>query len=58
MPPTPDERKADRRQVKLDEVDRQVREGSLTVRKMTDEERAKYPPQPPQEPKSKRRSSR
>ena len=46
--PSPEERKADRRQVKLDEVDRQVREGSLTVRKMTDEERAKYPPQPPQ----------
>jgi hypothetical protein len=45
--PTPDERKADRRQVKLDEVDRQIREGGLTVRKMTEEERAKYPPQPP-----------
>ena len=50
--PTPDERKADRRQVKLDEVDRQVREGWLTVRKMTDEERAKYPPQPPRPKRS------
>ena len=52
MPPSPEERRADKRQEKLDEVERQVREGSLTVRKMTDEERAKYPP--PAEPRPKR----
>jgi len=53
-----EERRAERRKVKLDEVDRQVKEGSLTVRKMTDEERAQFPPQPPQPPRSKRGGTR
>jgi hypothetical protein len=44
---TPRERAEERRREKLEEVDRQVDSGSLTVRQMTDEERAKYPPPPP-----------
>lgn len=44
---TPRERAEARRQEKLEEVDKQVESGSLTVRQMTDEERAKYPPPPP-----------
>jgi hypothetical protein len=35
-----------RRQEKLDLVRQQVEEGSLTIRKMTPEERKKYPPRP------------
>jgi hypothetical protein len=53
-----EERRAERRKVKLDEVDKQVKEGSLTVRKMTDEERAKFPPRPPQPPRAKRGGAR
>jgi hypothetical protein len=52
--PSPEERRADRRQQKLDEVERQVRDGSLTVRKMTDEEREKYGPPREQPPRPKR----
>jgi hypothetical protein len=40
--------KADeKRQAKLDLVREQVESGSLVIRKMTDEERRRYPPQPP-----------
>jgi hypothetical protein len=46
---TPRERAEERRREKLAEVDRQVESGSLTVRQMTDEERAKYPPPKPRE---------
>lgn len=38
-------RQEKRRQEKLDAVKQQVEEGSLTIRKMTPEERKKYPPQ-------------
>jgi hypothetical protein len=37
------QRQEERRQEKLDEVRRQVESGSLTIRKMTPEERKAYP---------------
>lgn len=32
--------------MKLEDVRRQVKDGSLTIRKMTAEERKRYPPKP------------
>jgi anti-sigma28 factor (negative regulator of flagellin synthesis) len=46
---TQQERQADRRQAKLDEVQRQIESGSLKVRQMTDEERERNQPRPPKE---------
>jgi len=43
------ERAAEKRRVKLEEIRRQVKEGSLTIRKMTAQERARFPPRPPRE---------
>ena len=43
---TPQERQADRRRQKLEEVEKQIRAGSLVVRQMTDEERADNPARP------------
>jgi hypothetical protein len=40
------DRVAERRRVKLEEMERQLKEGSLTIRKMTAEERKRYPPRP------------
>jgi hypothetical protein len=40
------DRAAEKRRVKLEDVQRQVKEGSLTIRKMTPEERKRYPPKP------------
>ena len=40
------ERQADRRQAKLDEVQRQIEAGSLKVRQMTAEERERNQPRP------------
>jgi hypothetical protein len=40
------ERVAEKRREKLAEVRRQVREGSLTIRKMTAQERKRFPPRP------------
>jgi hypothetical protein len=40
------DRAAERRRLKLEDVERQVKEGSLTIRKMTREERKRYPPVP------------
>lgn len=37
------ERAAERRRVKLEDIRRQVKEGSLTIRKMTAAERRRYP---------------
>jgi hypothetical protein len=43
MPPkTQREREAEQRQMKLDRIQEQVDDGSLTIRKMTDEERARF----------------
>jgi hypothetical protein len=41
------DRVAEERQAKLQEIQRQIEAGSLTVRKMTAEERKRYPPRPP-----------
>jgi hypothetical protein len=47
MPPkTQREREAEQRQAKLDRIDEQVKDGSLVIRKMTDEERARFEPKP------------
>jgi hypothetical protein len=40
------DRAAERRRMKLEEIQRQVKDGSLTIRKMTAEERKRYPPRP------------
>jgi hypothetical protein len=48
------ERQADRRQAKLDEVQRQIDSGSLKVRQMTDEERERNQPRPPKPKQPKR----
>ena len=40
------ERAEERRQAKLETVREQVEDGSLVIRKMTDEERQRYPPRP------------
>jgi hypothetical protein len=52
--PTQRESAAESRQLKLDDLKRQIADGSLTVREMTEEERLQYPPRPP----SARRTSR
>jgi len=40
------ERAAENRRVKLAEVERQVKDGSLKIRKMTAKERKSFPPRP------------
>jgi hypothetical protein len=51
------DRAAERRRVKLEEIQQQVADGSLTIRKMTAEERKRYPPTPrsPRSAKGRRR---
>lgn len=49
------ERAAEKRRVKLEDVERQVKEGSLKIRKMTAAERKLYPPKPPRPPKAARK---
>ena len=46
---------AERRRVKLEEMERQLKEGSLTIRKMTAEERKRFPPRPAKPRKGNRR---
>jgi hypothetical protein len=50
---TPAERKEEARQAKLDEIREQVDDGRLVIRRMTKEERKRFPPKQ-QEPKRKR----
>jgi hypothetical protein len=38
------QRQEERRQAKLEEIERDVARGTLVIRKMTSAERAKYPP--------------
>ena len=45
------ERAEEQRQAKLDLMKEQVKAGTLVVRKMTDEERKKYPAKPNAKPK-------
>jgi hypothetical protein len=40
------DRAAERRRARLEEIQQQVKAGSLTIRKMTSEERKRYPPIP------------
>lgn len=40
------DRAAERRRVKLEEIQLQVKDGLLTIRKMTSAERKRYPPRP------------
>jgi hypothetical protein len=40
------ERAAEKRRAKLEDVQRQVDDGSLKIRKMTVEERKRFPPKP------------
>jgi hypothetical protein len=44
--PTQADRAAERRQAKLEEIQRQVKDGSLKIRKMTPEERKRFAPKP------------
>jgi len=37
------DRAAERRRLKLEEIERQVKDGSLRIRKMTPEEQQRYP---------------
>ena len=48
---TPAERREEKRRLALEEFERQKAEGSLVTRKMTAEERKKYPAKPPREPR-------
>ncbi|HLY47727.1 MAG TPA: hypothetical protein VKR21_00890 [Solirubrobacteraceae bacterium] len=49
------ERAEEKRAEKLEQVREAVESGSLVIRRMTDEERRRYPPRPPQPPRSGRR---
>ena len=49
---TPQERAEEKRRQKLEEMQEQIRSGSLVVRKMTPEERERNKPRPPR-PKRK-----
>lgn len=49
------ERAEEQRAAKLDLVREQVQNGSLVIRKMTDEERRRYPPRPAQNKRPGRR---
>jgi hypothetical protein len=43
------ERAEEKREEKLELVREQVKNGSLVIRQMTDEERRRYPPRPPRD---------
>ena len=49
------QRREERRQTQLDEIQEQIASGKLVVRQMTAEERAKFPPRPPKKTKQPRR---
>jgi len=51
------ERAEERRNLRLENVERQVEDGSLVIRPMTDEERKRYPPPDPDRQQRKRRWS-
>ena len=50
------DRVAERRREKLEEIRSQVKDGSLTIRKMTAEERERFPAKAAAEPRRKPRS--
>jgi hypothetical protein len=45
------ERAAEKRRVRLEEIRRQVKDGSLKIRKMTAQERRRFPPRPSKGPR-------
>ncbi len=45
------DRAAERRRVKLEDLQQQLKDGSLTIRKMTPAERKRYPPKPSTAPR-------
>ncbi|MGA7704943.1 MAG: hypothetical protein WB998_08620 [Solirubrobacteraceae bacterium] len=49
------DRAAARRTEKLEEIRSQVKNGSLTIRKMTPAERERYPQQPSRPPRGRRK---
>lgn len=49
------ERAEEQRAKRLEDVDRQVQDGHLTIRKMTAEERKKFPPPDPDRPQRPKR---
>ena len=51
---TAHERQEEKRQLKLEQIDEQVKEGKLVIRKMTKEERKKFPPREPAKPRRRR----
>ncbi len=51
------ERAEERRNLRLEDVERQVESGSLVIRPMTDEERERFPPLDPDQQPRKRRWS-
>jgi len=48
------ERAAEKRRVRLKEIRRQVKDGSLTIRKMTVKERRRFPARPSKKSKGSR----
>ena len=51
---TAHQRQEEKRQVKFAEIEEQIKEGKLVVRKMTAEERKKFPRRPPAKKKRPR----
>ena len=49
------DRAAERRRAKLEEIRSQVKDGSLTIRKMTPAERERYPQQPSRPSRGRRK---
>jgi hypothetical protein len=49
------ERAEERRNQRLQDVEKQVQSGDLVIRQMTEEERKKFPPPDPDRPRPKRR---
>jgi hypothetical protein len=45
------ERVAEKRRLRLEEIQRQVKDGSLTIRKMTAQERKRFPPRSSKQPR-------
>jgi hypothetical protein len=59
MPPkTQREREAEQREAKLERIQEQVDEGSLVIRKMTDEERARFASKRGDRPQNAKRRGR
>jgi hypothetical protein len=51
----PKQRTEEKRREKLEQIEEQVRDGTLVIRQMTDAERERDPPRPPKENRPRRR---